>query len=256
MKFELYFTKPVYDNILPNVILQDDNKPDVFYKELLNGNVCNCNEVLIEKHKESKEINDYLLKSIDFRINNLKKIDMIFILNLYKQYIESDDIDISTLQIGIIRKTENINKRIKNNYTKLFKLYDDYRYYKNHLATEIKENGQSKKLNKVREKMHEYFTSEINSAEKRIEFLSEKISMLKYHNANSGTDDDYIKRYITDFIDKDINVDNDIRIILNDILLYNYGNNGKYYEGLKIPKKCKTCKNTKTICEINALIYG
>ena len=112
MKFELYFTKPVYDNILPNVILQNDNKPDVFYKELLNENVCNCNEVLIEKHKESKEINDYLLKSIDFRINNLKKIDMIFILNLYKQYINSDDIDISTLQIGIIRKTENINKRI------------------------------------------------------------------------------------------------------------------------------------------------
>jgi hypothetical protein len=254
MKFELYF-KSDYDNILPNVILQDAVKPDVFYKELL---FCNCNDdVFIEKNKENnKEINDYLLKSIDFRINNLKNIDMIFILNFYKQYINSDDIDISTLQIGIIRKTENINKRIKNNYTKLFKLYDDYRYYRNHLTTEIKEKGQTKKLNKVKEKMHEYFTNEIKSTENRIEFLSEKLSILKYHNANSGADDDYIKRYITDFIDKDINVDNDIRNILNDILLYNYGNNGKYYENLKIPKKCKTCKNTKTICEINALIYG
>ena len=255
MKFELYFAQPMRNH---DIIY--NNKDTIFYKELLVENICNCNKNFKPKDEEPKEIRYYILNSIEFRINNLKhnekNNDMISILEIYKKFINKENIikeDIF-LKIGIIRKTEDINKRIKNNYTKLFKLYDDYRYYKNQLM-----NEKTKKMIKVKEKMHEYFRSEIGLTEKRIEFLSNKLSILKYHNDNiDANDENYLKKYIIDFIDKNVNTDGDIRNVFNDILLYNYGIDGLYYEGIKLPKKCnnKKCQNTKSLCEIKALIYG
>jgi hypothetical protein len=121
----------------------------------------------------------------------------------------------------------------------------------------MKEKGQSRKLNKVNEKMHNYFMSEIELTEKRIEFLSDKLSILKYHDKNCTDTENYIKRYITDFIDKDLDTNDNIGNIFNNILLYNYGNNGKYYDGIKMVKKCidKKCQNTKMICE-KAMLYN
>lgn len=261
MKFELYFAQPkqmIYDNLYN----------DIFYKELLynSDDNCKCNhsEVFFDT-KPNKEIDEYLLNSIEFRVNNLKqnnksnqkRIDMITILNIYKNYINSNDneSELNFIKIGVLEKTKDINTRIKNNYTKLFKLYDDYRYYKEHVSSEIKQKGQTRKLNKVKEKMHNYFTIEIELTEKRITFLSNKLSILKYYEKKSD-DEKYIKQYIIDFIDKNLNTNGDIHDVLNDVLLYNYGNDGLYYDGLKLPKKCKgkICQNT--ICEINALIYG
>lgn len=260
MKFQLYFTKPQIPDIYINNLI-----PDIFYNDILLENT--LEQIVYETNDTTLEdINDYLLNSIGFRLNNLKnnrnqKIsDMITILKIYKNYINDDDIDneINFIKFSIIKKTDNINKRIKNNYTKLFKLFDDYRYYKNHISDEMKQKGKTKKLIKVKEKIHYYFKSEIESTEKRIEFLSNKLSILKYHDKNLSNDDNYIKQFITDFIDKNLNTDGNIRDILNEILLYSYRNNGAYYDGIKIIKKDKDkiCQNTKIICEVNALIYG
>ena len=259
MKFQLYFAKPQIPDIYINNFI-----PDVFYNDILLEN--KLEQIVYETNDAppSEDINDYLLNSIDFRLNNLKnnrnqKIsDMITILKIYKNYINDDDNEneINFIKYSIIKKTDNINKRIKNNYTKLFKLFDDYRYYKNHISDEIKQKGKTKKLIKVKEKIHDYFINEIESTEKRIEFLSNKLSILKYHDKNLSNDENYIRQFVTDFIDKNLNTNGNIRDILNEILLYSYRNNGAYYDGIKIIKKDKICQNTKTICDINALIYG
>jgi hypothetical protein len=264
MKFELYFERPQQ----PQVLMNYEKHPDIFYKELINNN-CKC-DATTQKSK-SKEIDDYLLKSVEYRLKNInlnqnvnktynisnqKKADMNIILNIYKTYLIDNEIDSQNIKLTIVKKTEDINKRIKNNYTKLFKLFDDYRYYKNHISSEMKEKGKSRKLNKVNEKMHNYFMSEIELTEKRIEFLSDKLSILKFHDKNYADNENYIKRYVTDFIDKNLDINDDIGNIFNNILLYNYGNDGKYYDGIKIIKKCTDkCQNTKIICE-KAMMYN
>lgn len=265
MKFELYFEKPQ-----PQLLINYNQQPDIFYKELINGNNCKCDTIqLYPIQHRSTEIDDYLLKSIEYRLANInlnkinynivnqKKTDMNIILNIYKNYLIDNEIDSQNIKLTIVKKMDSMNKRIKNNYTKLFKLFDDYRYYKNQISSEMKEKGQSRKLNKVNEKMHNYFMSEIESTEKRIEFLSDKLSILKYHDKNSADNENYIKRYVTDFIDKNLDTNDDIGNIFNNILLYNYGNDGKYYDGIKMVKKCidKKCQNTKIICE-KAMMYN
>jgi hypothetical protein len=250
MKFELYFERPQQ----PQELLMNYNKhSDIFYKELINYNNCKCEAIqLYPITQKSKEIDDYLLKSIEYRLTHLKqddnirynnilyqkKTDMNIIFNIFKTYLIDNEIDSQNIKLTIVKKMEYLNKRIKNNYTKLFKLFDDYRYYKNQISSEMKEKGQNRKLNKVNEKMHNYFMSEIKSTEKRIEFLSDKLSLLKYHDKNHTDTENYIKRYITDFIDKDLDTNDIIGNIFNNILLYNYGNNGKYYDGIKMVKKC------------------
>jgi hypothetical protein len=259
MKFDLYFERPPQQEIIMNY----KQHPDLFYKELINDNICKCDTI---KLYQSKEINEYLLKSIEYRLANIipskinnivnqKKTDMNIILNIYKNYLIDNEIGSQNIKLTIVKKMDSMNKRIKNNYTKLFKLFDDYRYYKNQISSEMKEKGQSRKLNKVNEKMHNYFMSEIESTEKRIEFLSDKLSLLKYHDKNHTDTENYIKRYITDFIDKDLDTNDNIGNIFNNILLYNYGNNGKYYDGIKMVKKCKKCQNTKMLCE-KAMLYN
>ena len=263
MKFDLYFERPPQQEIIMNY-----KHPDLFYKELINDNICKCDTIkLYPIPHQSKEINEYLLKSIEYRLANIipinynivnqKKTDMNIILNIYKNYLIDTEIDSQNIKLTIVKKMDSMNKRIKNNYTKLFKLFDDYRYYKNQISSEMKEKGQSRKLNKVNEKMHNYFMSEIESTEKRIEFLSDKLSILKYHDKNSADNENYIKRYVTDFIDKNLDTNDDIGNIFNNILLYNYGNDGKYYDGIKMVKKCidKKCQNTKMICE-KAMLYN
>lgn len=264
MKFELYFERQQ-----PQVLMNYEKHPDIFYKELINDN-CKCDAIQLHSIPHwSKEIDDYLLKSVEYRLTNIKKqnvkynisnqkkTDMSIILNIYKTYLVDNEIDSQNIKLTIVKKTEDINKRIKNNYTKLFKLFDDYRYYKNHISSEMKEKGTSRKLNKVNEKMHNYFMSEIESTEKRIEFLSDKLSILKYHDKNCADNENYIKRYVIDFIDKNLDINDDIGNVFNNILLYNYGNDGKYYEGFKIVKKYsdKKCENTKMICE-KAMMYN
>ena len=262
MKFELYFEKPPQHQ---QILINYNKQPDIFYKELINEN---CNIIdLYPIQRQSKEINDYLLKSIEYRLENIKvqvnhnisnqkKTDMKIILNIYKNYLFGHQIETQNIKLTIVKKMEYINKLVKNNYTKLFKLFDDYRYYKNHISSEMKHKGQSQKLNKVNEKMHNYFMTEIETTEKRIEFLSNKLSILKYHDKHSTDNENYIKRYITDFIDKNLDTNDDIGNIFNNILLYNYGNDGKYYEGFKIIKNCtdKQCQNTKLLCE-KAMVF-
>jgi len=265
MKFDLYFERLPQQEIIMNY-----KHSDLFYKELINDNICKCDTIkLYPIPHQSKEINEYLLKSIEYRLKNInlnkinynivnqKKTDMNIILNIYKNYLIDNEIDSQNIKLTIVKKMDSMNKRIKNNYTKLFKLFDDYRYYKNQISSEMKEKGQSRKLNKVNEKMHNYFMSEIELTEKRIEFLSDKLSILKYHDKNCTDTENYIKRYITDFIDKDLDTNDNIGNIFNNILLYNYGNNGKYYDGIKMVKKCidKKCQNTKMICE-KAMLYN
>ena len=261
MKFELSFELPPQQ---PQILMNYNQQPDIFYRELINDN-CKC-ESIKKLYPKSKEINDYLLKSIEYRLENIKvqinhnisnqkKTDMKLILNIFKNYLINHEIDSQNIKLNVAKKMEYMNKRIKNNYTKLFKLFDDYRYYKNQISSEMKHKGQSRKLNKVNEKMHNYFLTEIEFTEKRIEFLSNKLSLLKYHDKNYADNENYIKRYITDFIDKNLNTDDDIGNIFNNILLYNYGNNGKYYDGIKIKKTDKKCQNTKLICE-KAMIYN
>lgn len=265
MKFELYFEKRQQ----PQILMNYNKKPDIFYKELINDNICKCDTIQLHPiPRQSKEINEYLLKSIEYRLKNInlnqnfnivnqKKTDMSIILNIYKNYLIDNEIDLQNIKLTIVKKIDSMNKRIKNNYTKLFKLFDDYRYYKNQISSEMKEKGQGRKLNKVNEKMHNYFMSEIELTEKRIEFLSDKLSILKFYDKNSADTENYIKRYVTDFIDKNLDINDDIGNIFNNILLYNYGNDGKYYDGIKMVKKYadKKCQNTKMICE-KAMMYN
>ena len=90
---------------------------------------------------------------------------MNIIFNIFKTYLIDNEIDSQNIKLTIVKKMEYLNKRIKNNYTKLFKLFDDYRYYKNQISSEMKER-QSKKLIKVNEKMHNYLCLKLNQQKK------------------------------------------------------------------------------------------
>lgn len=255
MKSELYFSiinRPQID------IIKYDNNLNIFSKKMQSSIYEKDIYVDINRETKNQDINNYLLKSIDYRLNTTKNTDLIIIFNIYKNLIERTSFNNDLILNVIENKLVNINKRIKNNYAKLFKLFDEYRYYKDQISSDMKVKGKTPKLIKVRDKIHNYFTSKIDTVEKRIDFLSSKMSILKYHEQQikkGNISDEYINQFIKDFIDKNKN-HHDIRVNLNEILLYNYGNNGAYYDGIKLSKTIDKCKNTKTICDVKALMYA
>ena len=87
MKFDLYFERLPQQEIIMNY-----KHPDLFYKELINDNICNCDTIKLYPIPQSKDIDNYLLKSIEYRLANIipnkvnhnivnqKKMDMNIIL--------------------------------------------------------------------------------------------------------------------------------------------------------------------------------
>ena len=128
MKFELYFEKPQQ----PQLLMNYNKKPDIFYKELINDNICKCDTIQLHyiPHR-SKEIDTYLLKSVEYRLTNIipnkvkynianqKKTDMSIILNIYKNYLIDNEIDsqnfleyyVSTIGIDFNIKSFVVNDR-------------------------------------------------------------------------------------------------------------------------------------------------
>ena len=218
-------------------------------------------------HKEHELVNDMLLNAINYRIENLKKPeyntikhqkfnDMLAILQIYKNIINKNEQNLNLIKTNLLYKSSWINLRLENNYKKQLKLSENYEYYKIHVNQEITNKSETRKLLKVKNKMHEYFTTEINIVENRIKLLLKKRSILKYFLEKLTTNDvhdSYLNQYIKVFIDRK-NEGN-----LNDILLYlNYEDiNGSYYDKIIMKKKenlqISNCINSKFICEIKAL---
>ena len=109
--------------------------------------------------------------------------DILNILNIYKNSIEEKKDD-ELLEININKNLKDkqswLNKRITNNRNILNEVYKNYEYYKTNINSQIENNGETKKLVIVRNKMNEYFQNEILFIENRIKHLSDKMKILEY----------------------------------------------------------------------------
>lgn len=216
------------------------------------------------------KIDNYLLNSINYRLGNIERNnnpymskntiknqkirDIIIILKIYRSHIddESKDEVISLIKKNLNDKTEWLNQRIQNNNKKLLALSESYQYYSKYVN-----NGKTKKMIHVKNKMHEHYNTEIINVKNRIRILHRKLSMLEYFSDNieNASETTFINRYIKVFIDDKLNENNDFKNNLNDVLLYLHYISGNYYEDIKLPSKVymKSPSNTNTICEIRAL---
>lgn len=86
MKFELYFERPQQPQVLMNY--EKLVIPDIFYRELINNDDnCKCDTIQLHSipHR-SKEIDDYLLKSVEYRLTNINFNKIVYnIANQKKQ---------------------------------------------------------------------------------------------------------------------------------------------------------------------------
>lgn len=216
------------------------------------------------------KIDNYLLNSINYRLGNIERNnnpymskntiknqkirDIIIILKIYRSHIddESKDEVISLIKKNLNDKTEWLNQRIQNNNKKLLALSESYQYYSKYVN-----NGKTKKMIHVKNKMHEHYNTEIINVKNRIRILHRKLSMLEYFNDNieNASETTFINRYIKVFIDDKLNEKNDFKNNLKEVLLYLHYISGNYYEDIKLPSKVylKSPSNTNTICEIRAL---
>jgi hypothetical protein len=251
------YRKEIKDNEyiinIDNLETNDDQEYEFVSKP--NQIVSNAINYRIEKLKEQ-------IVDQNNTIKNQKLKDMIIILQIYKNSIDLDstyksETILSSIQKNLLDKQDWINKRLTNNQRKQLKLLESYEYYKKHINEEISNKSETKKLMKAKNKMNDYFTTEINSVKNRIELLSGKLSILKYFvERNPDTvekdDESYINQYIKAFIDKKNEGD------LNEILLYLNLSDGAYYDKIRMKKRenivISNCANTKLICEINGLI--
>ena len=227
--------------------------------------------IKIDDIKKDDQPNEILLTGINYRIEKLneqihqnntiknqKLNDILIVLQIYKNNIENNSdykTILNSIQNNLHNKSVWINKRLENNHKKQLKLTDSYKYYKKHLNEEISNKSETKKLLKVKNKMQDYFSEEINVVENRIKLLSEKLSILRYFEENLDKEiiiPSYINEYIRVFIDRK-NKGN-----LNEILLYLNLSDGTYYDKIRMKKKenlkTSNCVNSKLICEINAFI--
>lgn len=226
--------------------------------------------IKIDNIEKDDKTNEILLNGINYRIEKLneqmvdqcntiknqKLNDMLVILQIYKNKIEKNsdyETILNSLKNNLHNKSAWINKRLENNQKKQLKLSENYEYYKKHLNEEISKKSETKKLLKVKNKMNDFFSDEINIVENRIKLLSEKLSILRYFEENLDKDiPSYINEYIEVFIDRKNKGD------LNEILLYLNLSDGTYYDKIRMKKKenlkTSNCVNSKLICEINALM--
>jgi len=216
-------------------------------------------------------VDDYLLKSINYRLDNIEsnnnqymsinsiknqKIrDIIIILKIYKNHLDkksSDDVT-SSVKKNLSDKTEWLNRRITNNNKKLLNLMESYQYYSKYIS----EGSKTKKMLHVKNKMHEHYNKEIGSVKNRIKILNDKLSILSYFNDNIEhiQEPSYINKYIKVFIDDSLNENNNVKNNLNEVLLYLNYISGKYYDDIKLTTKTplQSPSNTNMICEIRAL---
>lgn len=223
------------------------SKPNQILLNAINYRIENLNEQIVDQNNNT--------------VKNQKLKDMIIILQIHKNNIELnsnyEDI-LNSMRNNLNDKLVWIKKRLENNQKKQLKLLENYEYYKKHINGEISNKSETKKLLKVKHKMNDYFTTEINTVENRIELLSGKLSMLQYFqetNPDVITKDNkssFLNEYIKAFIDKKNEGD------LNEILLCLNFSDGAYYDKIRMKKRenptISNCVNTKLICEINAFI--
>ena len=254
------YQKEIKDNEyiinIDNLKTNDDEELEHEYEYILNPNQILLNAINYRIEKLNEQIVDH-----KNTIKNQKLKDMIIILQIYKNNIELnsnyEDI-LNSMRNNLLDKLIWIKKRLDNNQKKQLKLLENYEYYKKHINGEISNKSETKKLLKVKHKMNDYFTTEINTVENRIELLSGKLSMLQFFEETNPDviakdyKSSYLNEYIKAFIDKKNEGD------LNEILLYLNFSDGAYYDKIRMKKrenvKISNCVNTKLICEINALI--
>lgn len=225
--------------------------------------------VLRYNHINAKDcVDNYLLNSINYRLNNIERSnnlnknsiknqkirDIIIILKVYKNHLDdkSDEV-ISSVKKNLNDKTEWLNHRIINNNKKLVNLLESYQYYSKYFS----EGSKTKKMIHAKNKMHEHYNKEIGCVKDRIKILNEKLSILSYFNDNIDhiSESSYINKYIKVFIDDNLNENNNVKNNLNEVLLYLNYISGKYYDDIKLTTKIslQSPSNTNMICEIRAL---